>query len=204
MKNNEQEHDLGKLSEEEIHAIQRARDKMDLEKDASRRATDGRNFAMIDTKNMATFDQYFPPNKERALLDYFIYKMNKNNALIISQKKLMQVLDCSRPTLSKIVSELQDMRFIDVMKIGVQNCYIVNSQVAWKASRKGIKHSVFDATVYVEWDEQVKESIEVWNKPLLSISRDLLIEAKETINEKKAEEDLAMLKHQDKKLEEDK
>lgn len=198
MTNDEQTNELGKLSEEEIQAIQRSRAKLDLEKEAGRRATNGRDFAMVDTKNMAMFDQYFPPNKERALLDYFIYKMNKNNALIISQKKLMKVLDCSRPTLTKIVAQLQDMRFIDVMKIGVQNCYIVNSQVAWKTSRAGIKHSVFDATVYIEWDEQTTDSINAWNSPLLSVSRDILLEAKETIEEKKADEAMAKAKKIDK------
>lgn len=44
-------------------------------------------------------------------------------------------------------------------KSGVQ-AYIVNSRVAWQGSRDGIRHSVFDATVYATEQEQEPDAIE--------------------------------------------
>jgi len=170
------------LTNEEKEAILRARAQTQLEKEAGIKATDGRSYAMVDTKHMSTINHLYPPPREKLLLDYFVYKMNKSNACMVSQKKLCGVLSCSKPTLIKIVAELQSRRIIDVLKIGAQNCYVMNSQVAWKAGRGGIKTSVFNATVVVDWDEQLAESIKTWNTPLISLSKEIMLEAKETID----------------------
>lgn len=173
---------IGKLTNAEMEAILNARNQTQLIKDAQRKETDGQAYAMVSTKAMSNINHLYPPPREQLLISYFIYKMNKTNAIIVSQKRLCAVLKCSRPTLTKIIGDLQANRIIDVVKVGVQNCYIFNSQVAWKSSRSGIKHSIFNATVVVDWDEQFKDSIDLWNKPLISLSKEVILEAKQTVN----------------------
>jgi DNA-binding Lrp family transcriptional regulator len=187
------------VNEIEANAIHDAREQAQLIKEAQRNQGDGRAFAMIDTKNMSTLNKILPVSNERKLLDFFIYKMNKNNAVIISQKKLQKLLSVSRTTVGNIIKKLSDARIIDVVKVGSSNAYVVNSQVAWKSNRAGMKEAVFTATVIADWDDQMEDHIKQWNTPLVSLSKPVLYEAMRTIEEEKREE--ALIKMNDKKEE---
>ncbi len=119
--------------------------------------------------------------------------------MVLFLKKLQKLLSVSRTTVGNIIKKLSDARIIDVVKVGSSNAYVVNSQVAWKSNRAGMKEAVFTATVIADWDDQMEDHIKQWNTPLVSLSKPVLYEAMRTIEEEKREE--ALIKMNDKKEE---
>lgn len=95
------------------------------------------------------------------LLFLLVEKMNKQNAIVMSQKTMMQITAKSRPTISRAVKTLKESKFLQVVKIGSANAYVVNSKVFWQAGVNG-KFAVFNATVVASGDEQTKNYIENW------------------------------------------
>lgn len=84
-------------------------------------------------------------------------KMGRNNALIVSQRTLARIADCSRSTLLRSLEILQRNNWIEIRQIGpsgTTNAYIVNDRVAWSGKRDGIRYSLFSAAVLVSDDEQ--------------------------------------------------
>lgn len=75
------------------------------------------------------------------------------NALVASQKALEELTGLSRTSLWRAIKHLQDHSWIQIIKIGTANAYIVNSQVFWK-NHGDKKHTVFNATVIATSTEQ--------------------------------------------------
>lgn len=96
-----------------------------------------------------------------SLLLILVEKMNKQNAIIMSQKTMTKITGKSRPTVARAVKILKDTRFIQVVKIGTANAYIINSKVFWQSTTVG-KFSSFSATVIASLDEQNKGFEENW------------------------------------------
>jgi len=95
------------------------------------------------------------------LLFLLVEKMNKQNAIVMSQKTMMQITGKSRPTISRAVKTLKDSMFLQVVKIGSANAYVINSKVFWQSGVNG-KFAVFNATVVASGAEQTKNYIENW------------------------------------------
>lgn len=91
------------------------------------------------------------------LLFLFAEKMNKQNAIVISFQTLELITGYSRPTLSRAVKMLQEERWIQIVKIGTANCYVINSGVFWQDYRDK-KITVFNATIIASESEQPKEN----------------------------------------------
>lgn len=92
------------------------------------------------------------------VLHILIARMADRNAVVISQGALADELQVDPRTIRRAIALLRDHNWIQTVnlggaKSGVQG-YIVNSRVAWQGSRDGIRHSVFDATVYASEKEQ--------------------------------------------------
>jgi len=102
------------------------------------------------------------PNALTILL-IMVEKMNKQNALMISQNNLIKILKKSRPTVSRAIAALKESKFLDVIKVGTANAYIINSNVFWQdnALLKD-KAAIFTATVIASGDEQDKKYFENW------------------------------------------
>lgn len=92
-----------------------------------------------------------------------VEKMNKQNALVISQQNLMKITGKSRSTIVRAVSTLKEHQFVSVIKVGSANAYVVNADVFWRDSNiKKEKFAIFDAAVYATMDEQEPDYIENW------------------------------------------
>lgn len=95
-------------------------------------------------------------------------KMGRSNALVISQRTLSQIAECSRSTLVRSLELLQRENWIDIRQIGPSgtvNAYIVNDRVAWQGNRDGKRFSLFSATVLLSENEQPdKEELEQLEK----------------------------------------
>jgi DNA-binding MarR family transcriptional regulator len=140
----------------------------------------------------------FKSVKHHHLMMYFMVKMNKTNAVCVSQAVLCKVLGCARQTLVNAIKWLEENRYINIYKVGVSNVYVINSDVGWKTTRNKREFAIFNATMVVDMDEQNEESIKLWNTPLHSIPQKLLQGAKEASLQ--AESDLTEDKQQEMKL----
>ena len=91
------------------------------------------------------------------LLHLLVARVGRQNAVVISQKTLGELMGRSRDTVKRAVSELRAGRWIEVRQIGDRgtvNAYIVNDRVAWQGKRDGIRYSLFSAQVIVSEAEQ--------------------------------------------------
>ena len=88
-------------------------------------------------------------------------RMNRTNAVVISQKTMGQILGYSRATLNRAVTLLKNECWVQVVTTGTSNAYIVNSKVLWR-DHGGKRYASFYAEVVVSEDEQLN-SIEQWD-----------------------------------------
>lgn len=89
-------------------------------------------------------------------------RMNKTNAVIISQATIAQILGMSRTTVNAAVKKLEADAWLQVVKLGQVNGYVLNSKVVWR-DRGGKRYASFYAEVIASEDEQVRQ-IEDWDK----------------------------------------
>ena len=75
------------------------------------------------------------------------------NAITISNMVLSKILKVSKRTVIRATKYLQDHQYVQVIKVGTTNTYIVNEQVAFAGS-VGQRKAVFSATVVAHEDEQ--------------------------------------------------
>lgn len=106
-------------------------------------------------------------------------RMNRTNAVVISQKTMGQILGYSRATLNRAITLLKNERWVQVVTTGTSNAYIVNSKVLWR-DHGGKRYASFFAEVVVSEEEQL-HSIEQWDGvelrhlPILSASEDVVV-----------------------------
>lgn len=88
------------------------------------------------------------------LLHYMISHMvRKTTIFVASAKTLANELGCSDRTIQQAVKVLKNYNFLQVLKSGNTNVYVINSQVAWRGAR-GMRHATFDATIHISELEQ--------------------------------------------------
>lgn len=65
------------------------------------------------------------------MLNFIMEHMDGYNALCCSYTVFMDYFDVSKDTVRRAIKLLKDNGFIDVLKSGTSNVYIVNDEVAW-------------------------------------------------------------------------
>lgn len=99
------------------------------------------------------------------ILTLITERMNKSNALVISQATMCEILGYGRTTIHKAVRLLEDEQWVQVIKVGTANAYVVNSKVVWR-DHSGKRYSSFFAEVLVSETEQSKTAKEMDNMEL--------------------------------------
>lgn len=90
-------------------------------------------------------------------------RMNRTNAVVISQAAISEILGVGRTTVHKAVSILKEEKWVQVVKIGTANAYVVNSKVVWRANnRDGKRFATFHADIIATASEQ-PHPIEQWD-----------------------------------------
>ena len=77
------------------------------------------------------------------------------NAVAISNTALCKIIGKSRATVTRAIKHLADHNYVDIVKIGTTNTYVVNEQVAFAGSA-GQRKAVFSATVVAHECEQAE------------------------------------------------
>ena len=75
------------------------------------------------------------------------------NAVAVSNTALCKIIGKSRATVTRAIKHLADHNYVDIVKIGTTNTYVVNEQVAFAGS-PGQRKAVFSATVMAHECEQ--------------------------------------------------
>jgi len=88
-------------------------------------------------------------------------RMNRTNAVVMSQKTMGQILGYSRATLSRAIALLKEENWIQVVLSGTSNAYVLNSKVLWR-DHGGKRYASFFAEVVVSEDEQ-GHPVEDWD-----------------------------------------
>ena len=86
-------------------------------------------------------------------LMHFVENMSRSNAYMSSQQSIGKALGVTSRAVKTAVSVLQEARFVQVVKIGTANAYIVNTKVAWQGNR-GARFAHFHADVVAYENEQ--------------------------------------------------
>jgi DNA-binding transcriptional MocR family regulator len=97
------------------------------------------------------------------LLHHLVAQMGHQNAVVVSQKILAQIMGRSLDTVQRAIKDLVVEKWIEVVKLngpGTVSAYVVNDRVAWGQPRDQLRLSVFSATVVADFDDQAPDSLE--------------------------------------------
>lgn len=89
-------------------------------------------------------------------LMFLIKNMDYNNALCVSMQALTEIMGLSRVSLSKRVKYLKDNGWIEVLKSGTSNVYIVNPDVTWSSYANQKKYCKFSANILLSSSENAE------------------------------------------------
>lgn len=95
--------------------------------------------------------------KAARLMHILTARVGEHNAVVVSQKTLAELMECSRRTIQRALDVLVADRWIEIRQIGESgtvNAHIINDRVAWSGPREGIRYSLFSASVILSEKEQ--------------------------------------------------
>lgn len=110
--------------------------------------------------------------KAAQLMHLLTARVGEHNAVVISQKTLRELMNCSRPTVQRALDVLAQDRWLEIRQIGESgtvNAYVINDRVAWMKGRDGLRYSLFSAAVVVSEEEQPDQATIGQQEPLRKI-----------------------------------
>ena len=117
-----------------------------------------------------------------AVLHLLTGRLNRGtNAVIMSHEAIATQLGITSRTARDATKKLEAAKFVQVLKSGTSNVYVINSRVAWQGVR-GMRHASFNAELVVVEQEQAKpvdeliaESKELEHVPVLDFNERILV-----------------------------
>jgi Fe2+ or Zn2+ uptake regulation protein len=88
-----------------------------------------------------------------SILNFIMEHMDNKNALCCSYAVLEDYFDVSTSTVKRSIKLLYENGFIDIMKSGTSNIYIVNNEVAWTSWRNQKEYCKFEGNMLVSKKE---------------------------------------------------
>lgn len=153
---------MGKLISEEAEARVQQQELREREREEDL-ARKNYNFLQLEKRTVGELKRLTQASPKAATLLYTLAeRMNKQNAIVMSQSTMQSLLGWSRPTISAAIKLLKEEQWLQVLKIGTANAYIINSRVFWQ-STGNLKHTVFNAQIIASASEQ-SESFEELQK----------------------------------------
>ncbi len=135
--------------------------------EAEKRAKKNYNFVQIEKRALRLVRELYDDNPAAGKLLFILAeKMNRQNALVCSYDTMSKITGFGRTTLYKAVKYLKEHNWIEVIKVGTANAYVINSRVFWQ-SHGDKKMTVFHATIVASSDEQ-DTPVEDWDKVKLN------------------------------------
>lgn len=117
------------------------------------------DFVQFTRKGMREYSQLIERSSVAArLIVLMAEKMDYNNALVVSVGTLMELTGLSKATIHRALALLRDERWVQVIKVGGANAYVINSGVFW-TSYGNRKIASFQATILASSKEQDKATL---------------------------------------------
>lgn len=88
------------------------------------------------------------------VLFFLVDQMDSVNAVICSNRVLMEVLGVSQSTITRAIKSLREKGFIAIYKSGASNVYAVTDKIFWKSWGSNLAYSKFPANVILTSSEQ--------------------------------------------------
>ncbi|MGL4874622.1 MAG: replication/maintenance protein RepL [Clostridium sp.] len=93
--------------------------------------------------------------KAAELFLMFAEHMGSDNSIICSYQVIMEFLNISRPTVSRAIEFLKKNGFIDVLKVGTSNVYVLNHEIVWTTTNDKKKYAKMNSSVLISHKENV-------------------------------------------------
>lgn len=145
------------------------------------------NFVQFDRGVMKAHRELILKNSlAAAILDIFIEYMGKNNAIVCSVKALEELTGRKRTSVSTALSILKKDNWIQAIKVGNANAYVVNSAGFWTTWANGKNYSLFHASVLAAASEQDKtlenlKKIDLKKLPIIYDKEEIIIMGSEEL-----------------------
>lgn len=150
---------LKKMSREETDEEKKQR--LARQEEAERKAAEDakkspyRQFLQVNQDNYKAEDWLMKKSPAAYRVLRFIAKnMDNYNALICSYTVFAETLGYSRQTIFSAIKLLKEKKFIDVVKSGNTNVYLINKELYWHSYGTNYARAEFGAKIIISADEQ--------------------------------------------------
>ena len=145
------------LSKEEFKKLQRLLEMQgQKQEEEKKRAEEDKNanFVQLYREHMPEMRWLMTNHPFPSSLLFFILEhMDNRNALACSYSVFEDYFEKSRMTIYRAIKLLQENGFLDVLKMGTSNVYIVNEDLAWTDYNSNKKFAKYDGKVLVSKKE---------------------------------------------------
>jgi hypothetical protein len=115
-------------------------------------------FIQIEREALHEWARFMMKNQRAAsVLGHMAALMDKQAAVVISQKTLAKLCRCGLNTAKRALDALEKGRWIQVVQLGPTgsvNAYVINSRVAWCDLRDNKKMAIFSARIVADAEDQ--------------------------------------------------
>ena len=112
------------------------------------------NFVQFYRDNMQAVSKLAGKNPTAFQIFMFICEhMDGYNALMASYQVFMDYTDKGRTTCSNAIKYLYDNGFVDILKSGTSNVYVINQDIAWTSYGNQKKYCKFNGKILIAESE---------------------------------------------------
>lgn len=146
--------DRKKIPEDELNAIKNS------------------NFIMLFRDNIPEL-MWLQMNHPRAasILMFLCNHMDRCNSIVCPSNILEEYFNVSRQTISENIRRLYEFGFIDILKCGTSNVYVINPDFAWTSEKKGMEYCSFNGKILINRKDNKDHDIEKQRRKLKSLEK---------------------------------
>ena len=112
------------------------------------------NFVMIYREHMPEIRWLMKKSRYASnIFNFILEHMDYNNALMCSYQVFMDYFEISKDTVRLAIKILKENGFIDILKSGTNNVYIVNQEIAWTSWDNQKKYCKFQGNILISATE---------------------------------------------------
>lgn len=119
-----------------------------------------------------------------SVLHFMVSKLSRGtNGVVMSAATIAKQMGISQRTVQNTIVVLRDCKFVQVLKSGNANVYIINSRVAWQGER-GARFASFNAQILVDEaeqaqqvDELIQQADEMLPVPIMHFNEEIQLDA---------------------------
>lgn len=133
----------------------------DISVDEAREELEKKNYHFVQwqKRSMSDFRRLMGQNTLAAqLLVLFAEKMDKKNAIMISNDTIGLIMGVSRASITRAIRVLKNENWIQIVKISSANAYVINHKVFWQTAGN-LKYASFSAQIIASADEQDQKDL---------------------------------------------